>query len=84
MHYVQIQTSDDETRWINLAQVSRVTLATASNDEPLLAVFFNDADPENKLQIRGANDADRAAIEAIVRRLKALNNEGAAEAGLRG
>lgn len=62
MNFVKIITSDGETRWINLAQVSRVTTATESQDEPLLAVMFADANPEAVLKIHGTDDVNREAI----------------------
>lgn len=76
VHYVKLCTSDGETRWVNLAQVSRVTMASVSADEPLLVVFFADADPESKLEIRGSDEANRQAIANLTARLDELSFAG--------
>ena len=65
MHYVKIITSDGETRWINLAQISRFTMATDPHDELILVIMFADASPENKLEIHGNNETNRKAIEEL-------------------
>lgn len=66
MHYVKITTSDEETRWINLAQVCRFTLATdRAKGFPVLAIVFADGSLDDKFLINGNNAADRKAIEIL-------------------
>ncbi len=70
MHYVKIQTSDDETRWINLNQVCRFTLAKDDvRGFPVLAIVFADGSLDAKLVINGSNEIDRKAIETITTEL---------------
>jgi len=72
MSFIKLMTSDNDTRYINLAQVSRVTLATdATRGAPRLAIFFGDASQESKLQIDGSNEQDRKAIEIFIAALEA-------------
>jgi len=67
MHFVKLVTSDNDARYINLDQVSRVTLAKdVTRDVPVLVIFFSDADRDAKLEVEGATAADRKAIEQFV------------------
>ena len=77
MQYVKLETSDGEERWINLAQVSRVTSAveTGSSDE-LVVVFFSDPRAESTLKLHGSNDQDRAAIRVLKSHLDVLAHRG--------
>lgn len=73
MHYVKITTSDDETRWINLNQVCRFTLATdAARGFPVLAIVFADGSLDDKLVLNGNNETDRKAIETLTAELDSL------------
>ncbi len=73
MRYFKLATSDEESRWINLAQVSRVTLAPqAGHGGPVLAVFFADAAGETKLEIQGSTPQNRKAIEKLAALLDTL------------
>ena len=73
MQFMKILTSDQETRWINLAQVVRVTLATeAGSGKPVLVLFFVSGDAESRLTIVGNKEKDRKAIEALTARLEEL------------
>jgi hypothetical protein len=73
LHYVKLETADGETRWINLAQVSRVTSAMeARRRAKVVVVMFADARGETALKLCGDNDQDRAAIEVLEKSLDAL------------
>jgi hypothetical protein len=77
MHYVKITTNDDETRWINLTQVCRFTLATdAARGFPVLAIMFAHGAPDEKLLINGNNETDRKAIETVTKELESLVGSG--------
>ncbi len=65
MHYVKISTNDGETRWINLAQVSRFTMATDQHEGLILVIVFADASSENKLEIRATDETNRKAIAEL-------------------
>lgn len=76
MQYVKLETSDGETRWINLAQVSRVTsVMEASRRAKVIVVMFGDARGETALRLCGDNDQDRAAIEVLEASLDALSRK---------
>lgn len=72
MSFVKLDTSDGDTRWINLSQLSRVTLGCDSDNTELLVAIFADGHVEDRLQIRGTDDLNR---EAICRFLRALNRQ---------
>lgn len=74
MRYVKIETSDGETRWINLAQVSRVTSAveTGTGDE-ILVVIFADPEPDLTLRIHAKNEKDREAVRVLEASLDELS-----------
>ena len=66
MDFLKIVTSDEETRWINFTQVSRVTVANeAPRGEPILVVVFADGCPDTRLTIRGDDDVNRKCIDQI-------------------
>jgi hypothetical protein len=70
MHFIKFTTSDAETRWINLEQVCRFTLATdTARNYPVLAIVFADGSLEEKLVINGSNDQNRKVIEQIAAHL---------------
>ncbi len=73
MHFVKIQTSDNETRWINLEQVSRVTLGADDSGEPILAVVFADGNPDLSLKLHGSDHVNRAAIGCLTAGLDAVS-----------
>jgi len=74
MQYFKLVTSDRESRWINLAQVSRVTLAPSESARggPVLAIFFADACPDRKLEVHGTTPENCQAIEKLTQALDAL------------
>ncbi len=73
MHYVKIDTSDGEARWLNLAQVSRVTsTAEVGSGEEILVVIFADPCTDVTLKLHASNDQDRAAIQVLKAHLDAL------------
>jgi hypothetical protein len=69
MEFVKITTSDVETRWLNLRQISRVTLAKDEQGDPLLVVIFHDHSPEMTIQIHGTDETNRHAIEKVTAHL---------------
>jgi len=72
MRYIRIETDDHETRWINLDQVARVTLARhTSNGHPILVMFFASDQDECTLKIDGATSKNAAAIKALIAALDA-------------
>lgn len=79
MHYIHIETTDGESRWLNLAQVSRVTSAfETGTDIEIIVVFFADGEAESTLRLRGSTDQDRAAIQVLKSHLEALTREACA------
>lgn len=78
MHFIKMITSDNETRWINLDQVSRVTL-TEDAGSMLLVLMFADGDPENCLKIRGSDKVNRVAIDTLTLALNELSKTFEAE-----
>lgn len=77
MHYFKLETSDEEVRWLNLAMVSRVTLAKdATSGKPVLAIFFADAAQENKLAITGNTKKNQQAIDDLVAELDHVAQNG--------
>lgn len=77
MHFFKLVTSDEEVRWLNLAMISRVTLAkdTASG-KPVLAILFSDAAQENKLSITGNTKKNQQAIDDLVAELDNVARNG--------
>lgn len=80
MSFVRIDTNDGETRWLNLANISRVTRAADANDETVLIVMFADGKTESTLRIRGDNPVDLAAIDKLIMDLDARCQEQSASA----
>lgn len=75
MQYVRIDTDDGEVRWINLDQISRVTLAKeAPTGNPILVITFADTSPQARLTIQATSDANRKAIDKITSAVDALAN----------
>lgn len=72
MKFVKVDTSDGETRWINLAQVSRVTRGTDDSGSPLLVVLLADGNPDLALRIHGTDEKNRRAIRGIMTKLDRL------------
>lgn len=73
MHYVRIDTDDGETRWINLAQVSRITLAKeAPSGNPILVITFADTALQARLSIQATSSANRKAIDTLTSAADAL------------
>lgn len=76
MFFVKLETSDDDTRWINLDQLSRVTLGKDELGIEVLTAVFADGHVEDRLQIRGTDEIN---VEAIRRFQRALNHHCATE-----
>lgn len=75
MHFVRIESSDGETRWINLDQIVRVTLAEeAPSGEPLLVITSTHDDGE-RFSIRGHTEKDRRTIEKLIALLDDVANK---------
>jgi hypothetical protein len=76
MHYVKIETSAGETRWINLARVSRVTtVKETGSDEEILVLMFADGSSDCTLRLHADDERDRAAITVLRANLDALAAE---------
>ncbi|MHC4995702.1 MAG: hypothetical protein ACYTGQ_11675 [Planctomycetota bacterium] len=73
MEFVKITTSDIETRWLNLRQISRVTLTQDEQGNQLLVVIFQDHSPEMTIQIHGSDDMNRHAIEKVTAHLDEIS-----------
>lgn len=74
MRYVRVET-EGEARWINLEQVTRVTLARhAGNGNEILVVFFSNPDDECTLKIEGSSKKNVAAIRTLEASLDAATH----------
>ena len=62
MHFVKLDTSDHACHWVNLYQVSRVTIGTDESGVDVLVAVFSDGDLQNSLTIRGTDEVNRQAI----------------------
>lgn len=60
--FLKISLPGGEQRWINIARVTRVSLATDSSGEPVLAFCF---DGQDKVVIHGSDAANRAVIQQV-------------------
>lgn len=60
--FLKISTPGGEQRWINLGRVTRVSLATDSGGEPVLAFCF---DGQDKVVLHGSDPANRAVIQQV-------------------
>ncbi|MFY9251999.1 MAG: hypothetical protein WAO83_00990 [Fuerstiella sp.] len=69
MSFVRIETSDNDTRWINLLQVSRVTFGRDESGVDVLVAVFADGNVGDCLKIRGTDEVNRAAILEFQRAL---------------
>ena len=69
MSFVKIETSDEDTRWINLDLISRVTIGRDESGVELLVAVFADGDAGDSLRIRGTDDINKEAILEIERAL---------------
>jgi hypothetical protein len=69
MKYIRVET-DQETRWINLSQVSRATLAKQGAHE-VLVMFFANPSADCALKIEGTSKRSVAAIKTLVSALDA-------------
>lgn len=64
MQFIRLTTSDADTRWINLAQVSRITIGEDAGS-PFVAIVFSDGHTDDSLKICGTDDINRKAIQTI-------------------
>lgn len=69
MHFVKLETSDDDQRWINLNQVSRVTIGIDESGVEVLVAIFADGDVNDSLKIRGTDEINKQAIVKLEREL---------------
>lgn len=69
MHFVKLETSDDDLRWINLNQVSRVTIGTDESGIQVLVAIFADGNLSDSLKIRGTDEINKQAIIKLEREL---------------
>lgn len=69
MHFIHFETSDGDNRWINLHQVSRVTVGKDPNGHDFLVAMFADGDVSESLKIVGSDEVNRRAITAFERAL---------------
>ena len=69
MHFVKVETSDEDLRWINLDLVSRVTIGKDESGVEMLVAFFADGDPQGSRTIRGTDEVNQAAILKFEREL---------------
>ena len=67
MQFVKVETSDQDTRWINLSLVSRVTIGTDESGVEVLVAVFADGDVADSLKIRATDDVNKAAILELER-----------------
>jgi hypothetical protein len=75
MKFIKLKTSDGDVRWINLEQVSRVTMGTESQDVPFVAILFADGNVEESLKIRGIDEDNQQAIKMLVEALDRLSGD---------
>jgi len=71
MNFMKLQTSDGDTRWINLDLVSRVTTGVEPAGDPFVAVIFADGAVDESLIIHGTDEKNREAIDALTKCLDA-------------
>ncbi|MCP4782822.1 MAG: hypothetical protein GY903_15320 [Fuerstiella sp.] len=69
MSFVKIETSDEDTRWINLDSISRVTIGKDEAGVELMVAVFADGDVNDALTLRGTDDVNKEAILEIERAL---------------
>ena len=69
MSFLEIQTSDEDTRWINLRLISCVTIGQDEMGVKVLFAAFADGDVSDGLTIRGTDDINKEAILEIERAL---------------
>lgn len=69
MQFVRLDTSDNVTRWINLNQISRVTVGTEESGTEVLVAIFADGDVSDSLRILGTDDLNRESIRRFERAL---------------
>lgn len=65
MRFVRIDTDDHDTRWVNLQQISRVTVGNDESNHPFLIAMFSDGSVDNGLKIVGRSETNRTAIKAL-------------------
>jgi len=74
MQYVKLVTSDDETRWINLASVARVTLSRhATTGRQILVIMFRAGGSASDFKIEGENPQNVKAIETLCKALDTVS-----------
>ena len=69
MSFVKIETSDEDTRWINLSLISRVTVGKDETGVVVMIAVFADGDVDDALTIRGTDDVNHKAILEVERAL---------------
>ncbi len=71
MSFVRIETSGEDTRWINVNRISRVTIGQDEAGVEVLVAVFADGDVSDCLRIRGTDAVNK---EEILELERALNH----------
>lgn len=71
-YYIKLETSDGETRWINLDRVRRVTLAEEAVGEELMVIVFDEGNTTDEVRIHGSDEKNREVIQKVKSRLDEL------------
>lgn len=71
MKFIKLHVGGDTIRWINLEQVSRVTLANESSGHQLMVIVFADGHRETQLRLSSEDDHEAKMIDQIIHRLDA-------------
>jgi len=75
MQYVKLVTDDQETRWINLASIARVTRTrSATTGKLILVVMFRPGGGTQDFKIEGDSPENTAAIDTLCNALDALSS----------
>ncbi len=69
MTFVRLETSDEDIRWVNLAQISRVTIGRDEAGTDVLVAVFADGHVSDCLRIRGGDEVNQQAIRLFERAL---------------
>ncbi len=69
MHFVKVETSDEDVCWINLDLVSRVTIGKDEAGVDTLVATFADGHVRDSLKIRGTDEVNQQAILELERQL---------------
>ncbi|MFO0827652.1 MAG: hypothetical protein U0572_05830 [Phycisphaerales bacterium] len=70
VRFIQVETKNGETRWINLERVNRVSLATDADGDQILAFMFADGD---KVTIHGRDALSQELIRRVLARIESFS-----------